>query len=51
MEHHIGQARELGCQTFDQHLLELVRAERITEATALLHASNPGDLKRALAFG
>ncbi len=51
MEHHIGQARELGCQTFDQHLLELVRAERISEATALLHASNPGDLKRALAFG
>ncbi len=51
LEHYIAQATELGCQTFDQHILEMVKTERITEATAMLHASNPADLKRSLSFG
>ncbi len=51
LEHYIGQATELGCQTFDQHILQMVKAEMISEATALLHASNPADLKRDLSFG
>ncbi|MDF1561746.1 MAG: PilT/PilU family type 4a pilus ATPase [Deltaproteobacteria bacterium] len=51
LEHHISQASELGCQTFDQHLYRLVREARITEATALLHASRPADLKRELSLG
>lgn len=51
LEHYISQATELGCQTFDQHILQLVKSEHISEPTALLHASNPADLKRELSFG
>jgi twitching motility protein PilT len=51
LEHHISQASELGCQTFDQHLYQLVRAQKVSEATALLHASRPADLKRELSLG
>ncbi len=51
LEHHISQASELGCQSFDQHILEMVKAGRITESAALLHASNPADLQREMSFG
>ena len=34
-----------GTQTFDQHLLDLIKADQITEETALEYASNPSDLK------
>jgi twitching motility protein PilT len=51
IEHYISQSTELGAQTFDQHLLALVKAGRISESTAMLHASNPADLKREMAFG
>jgi len=50
IEHHIAQAMELGCQTFDQHLFRLVKAGEVSESTALLHASNPADLKRELSL-
>ena len=51
LEHHLRQATEIGCQTFDQHLIKLVKAHEVSEATAMLHASNPADLKRELSFG
>jgi len=34
-----------GTQTFDQHLLDLIKADKITEEVALEYASNPSDLK------
>jgi len=34
-----------GTQTFDQALLDLLRAERITEEVALEYATNPADMK------
>jgi twitching motility protein PilT len=37
-------------QSFDQHLADLCRAERITLDTAVHYASNPADLQRALSF-
>jgi twitching motility protein PilT len=37
-------------QTFDQHLLDLVRASKISVETALTAASNPADFKTKLAL-
>ncbi|MGC9352010.1 MAG: type IV pili twitching motility protein PilT, partial [Sulfurovum sp.] len=34
-----------GTQTFDQHLLDLIKADKITEEVALEYASSPSDLK------
>ncbi|MDD2450528.1 PilT/PilU family type 4a pilus ATPase [Sulfurovum sp.] len=34
-----------GTQTFDQHLIDLIKADKITEEVALENASNPSDLK------
>ncbi|HEO98968.1 MAG: PilT/PilU family type 4a pilus ATPase [Campylobacterales bacterium] len=34
-----------GTQTFDQHLLDLIKADKITDEIALEYASNPSDLK------
>jgi twitching motility protein PilT len=34
-----------GTQTFDQHLLDLLREDKISEEIALEYASNPNDLK------
>lgn len=34
-----------GTQTFDQHLIDLINADKITEEVALENASNPSDLK------
>jgi twitching motility protein PilT len=40
-----------GMQTFDQHLIELVRAELITKETALANATNQTDFGRNISFG
>ena len=37
-------------QTFDQHLLDLIRANKISTETALAAASNPADLRTKLAL-
>jgi len=39
---------DLGMQTFDQHLIELVQKGRISADTARAHATNPSDVARAL---
>jgi twitching motility protein PilT len=41
---YIQKGRELGMQTFDQHLVEMVQAGKISVETARLHATNPADL-------
>jgi twitching motility protein PilT len=40
----------LGTQSFDMHLVQLMKAGLITEAVAKEAASNPSDFERALAF-
>ena len=37
-------------QTFDQHLLDLLRANKIAVETALAAATNPADFKTKLAL-
>ena len=37
-----------GTQSFDQHLLELLHAGKITRADALAHATSPADFERTL---
>jgi twitching motility protein PilT len=46
----IAKARSERMQTFDQHLLDLLRANKISVETALNAASNPTDLKTKLAL-
>jgi twitching motility protein PilT len=46
----IAKARSDGMQTFDQHLLDLLRANKISVETALNAASNPTDFKTKLAL-
>ena len=41
---------DLGSQTFDQHILELVHAGKITKDTARANASSAGNVERDLAF-
>ncbi len=41
---------DLGAQTFDQHLHELVKAGRVTEATARAHATSSSNLEVSLAL-
>ena len=43
-------ARGESMQTFDDHLLDLLRASKISVETALIAASNPTDLKTKLAL-
>ncbi|MEM7411647.1 MAG: PilT/PilU family type 4a pilus ATPase [Myxococcota bacterium] len=47
---YIGKARAEGMQTFDQHLLDLLRANKISVEVALSAASNPTDFKTKLAM-
>jgi twitching motility protein PilT len=47
---YIARARSEGMQTFDQHLLDLLRANKISVETALGAASNPADLRTKLAL-
>jgi twitching motility protein PilT len=46
----IGRGRTEGNQTFDQHLLDLIRASKVSVETALTAASNPMDLKTKLSL-
>ncbi|MCL4686212.1 PilT/PilU family type 4a pilus ATPase [Myxococcota bacterium] len=47
---HIARSRSDGMQTFDQHLFDLVRANKITVDTALAAASNPTDFQTRLSL-
>jgi twitching motility protein PilT len=44
----IARGRNDGMQTFDQHLIDLLRANKISVETALASASNPVDLQTKL---
>jgi len=44
----IGRGRSEGMQTFDQHLLDLLRANKISTETAVNAASNPADFQTKL---
>ncbi|HEY5656866.1 MAG TPA: PilT/PilU family type 4a pilus ATPase [Myxococcota bacterium] len=46
----IAKGRTEGMQTFDQHLLDLLRANKISVETALAAASNPADFRTKLAL-
>ena len=46
----IAKGRTERMQTFDQHLLDLLRASKISVETALAAASNPADFKTKLAL-
>jgi twitching motility protein PilT len=45
---YIGRGRSESMQTFDQHLLDLLKANKVTTQTALNAASNPTDLQTKL---
>ncbi len=45
---YISRGREDGMQTFDQHLVDLLRANKINIETAISAASNPADLQTKL---
>jgi twitching motility protein PilT len=47
---YIGRARSEGMQSFDQHLLDLLRANKISVEIAMAAASNPTDFKTKLAL-
>jgi len=47
---HIGRGRTERMQTFDQHLFDLVRANKISVETALAAASNPTDFQTKLSL-
>jgi len=47
---HIAKARSDNMQTFDQHLLDLLRANKISVETAMSAASNPTDFRTKLAL-
>ena len=44
----IGRGRSDGMQTFDQHLLDLLRANKVSVEMALSAASNPTDFQTKL---
>ena len=46
----IARGRSEGNQTFDQHLLDLIRASKVSVETALTAATNPMDLKTKLSL-
>jgi len=47
---YIARGRSEGMQTFDQHLLDLLRANKISMETALAAATNPADFQTKLAL-
>jgi twitching motility protein PilT len=47
---YIARGRSEGNQTFDQHLIDLIRASKIAVETALSAATNPMDLKTKLSL-
>lgn len=46
----IGRGRSEGMQTFDQHLFDLVRANKVSVETAMRAASNPTDFQTKLSL-
>jgi twitching motility protein PilT len=51
MINYMAKSKELGMQTFDQHLLDLVREDKISADVAKAAATSPGDLERSLMLG
>jgi twitching motility protein PilT len=47
----VEQGQVHGMQSFDQHLVELVRAKLISPEVAKANASSPADLERQLMLG
>ncbi len=47
---YIARGRSDGMQTFDQHLLDLVRANKVSMETALSAASNPSDFQTKISL-
>jgi twitching motility protein PilT len=47
---HIARGRTENMQTFDQHLLDLLRANKVSVETAMAAASNPTDFQTKLAL-
>jgi twitching motility protein PilT len=47
---HIAKGRSENMQTFDQHLLDLLRANKVSVETAMSAASNPTDFQTKLAL-
>ncbi|MFP6624978.1 MAG: PilT/PilU family type 4a pilus ATPase [Myxococcota bacterium] len=45
---YLEKSRSDGMQSFDQHLLDLLRANKVSVETAMNHASNPADFKTKL---
>ena len=45
---YLERSRGDGMQSFDQHLLDLLRANKVSVETAMAHASNPTDFKTKL---
>ncbi len=50
MANYIARGRSEMMQTFDQHLLDLLRANKISVETAMTAASNPTDFRTKLAL-
>ena len=48
MTGYLEKSRSDGMQSFDQHLLDLLRANKVSVETAMNHASNPADFKTKL---
>jgi twitching motility protein PilT len=48
MTDYLERSRGDGMQSFDQHLLDLLRANKVSIETAMNHASNPTDFKTKL---
>jgi twitching motility protein PilT len=48
MTDYLERGRSDGMQSFDQHLLDLLRANKVSVETAMNHASNPTDFKTKL---
>jgi twitching motility protein PilT len=45
---YMQKAREIGMQTFDQHLVEMVRDGQVSIETAKLAATNPAEIELML---
>lgn len=48
---HMAKSREFGMQTFDQHLIELIQAKKISQDVGLAAATSPTDMEREIEFG
>lgn len=50
IHHHIQRGREIGMQTFDQHLVELMKSSRVSFEAAKLAATNPAEMELMLTY-